>query len=95
MNWDTPEKFDKYWETYMNKYGFLSLIYNASNNVFNEFENIKTEFIDFGYFGETLRNRPWLENYNKDTFTTIQYIDDFYIYSPLSLMLKKEKYLII
>ena len=94
MNWDTPEKFDKYWETYMNKYGFLSLIYNASNNVFNEFENIKTEFIDFGYFGETLRNRPWLENYNKDTFTTIQYIDDFYIYSPLSLMLKKEKYLL-
>lgn len=83
MNWETPEKVDKYWNKYMNKYGLLSLIYYSSNNIFNELENLNTEFIEFGYFGEPLRNVPWLENLKNEKFDIYEFIDDFYINSNI------------
>jgi len=89
MNWNTPEKLDQYWEKYMKKYGLLSLIYNASNNVFNELENINAEFIDFGYFGETLRNVPWIENLKKSHFSLDEFLDEFYIEPILKIIYPK------
>jgi hypothetical protein len=92
MNWHSPQQIDKYWQYYFDKYGFHSLIYGASNNIFESFENMEsTEFIDFGYFGENFRNIPWIENIKGDIFTLNQYLDDFYINSDLQLMLPNYK----
>ncbi|SHK68228.1 hypothetical protein SAMN02745216_03898 [Desulfatibacillum alkenivorans DSM 16219] len=80
MNWNTPNNIDQYWNKYMRKYGFLSRIYNASNNFFREFENNKdTDFIEFGYFGEIFKNVPWIEDMRKDYFDVNEYIDEYYI----------------
>lgn len=83
MNWDTPEEFNRDWLELNDKYDILSLIYAGSKNVFGALENIKTEFIDFGYFGEPYRNVPWIDQLKSDTFTINEFIDDFYIYKPL------------
>lgn len=93
MNWDSIFPIDKYWDDYADKYGMLSTIYSASPNVNRSFEELKgTEFIDFGYFGEPLRNIDWIENMKEDYFTLDAYLDDFYINKSLKSFYDKEKY---
>lgn len=80
MNWRTSDNIFEYWHKSLLKYGELFDIYGASVNIFKEFEEkIDTQFIEYGYFGETLRNRPWLENFTNDYFTIDEFLDDFYI----------------
>ncbi len=83
LDWSTPEQFDEFWEKYMHKYGFLSVIYNSSNHVFSGLENIEGKFIDYGYWGETFRNRPWLEVRTEEYFSLDQFLDEFYINKKL------------
>ena len=92
MNWHTPAKFDQYWKKYMKKYGILSLIYNASDNIFNELENIKSEFIDFGYFGEPFRNVTNLINLKKNNFTIEEFIDDLYLRKSIKNILPNSSF---
>lgn len=80
MNWKTNKDIFEYWDKSLLKYGELFRIYGASKNVFSEFEEkLDTQFIEFGYFGETLRNRPWLENISSNFFTIDEFVSEFYI----------------
>lgn len=79
MNWRTNNNIFEYWDKSLLKYGELFEIYGASKNIFREFEEkIDTQFIEFGYFGEPLRNKEWLEKYDKVYFNLNDYLE-FYI----------------
>jgi len=80
MNWRTNEDIFEYWDESLLKYGELFRLYGTSRNVFSEFEEkIDTQFIEFGYFGEPLRNKDWLEIYDKEFFSINDYLEKFYI----------------
>jgi hypothetical protein len=94
LNWGTPNEIDTFWEFYLEKYGILSRIYGGSNNVFMSYEDIdNTDFIDFGYFGETLRNVDWIEDRKKNDFSLDEYLNDFYINKDLKYIITKDKYI--
>ena len=83
-DWRSPEIVDKYWPLYMNKYGFSSITYSASNKIFESYEmDRESEYIEYGYYGETLRNRDWFEEHESDYFTVDQYLDQFYMNKSL------------
>jgi len=92
MNWNTPTIIDKDWEHYYKKYGIYSRVYGGSNNVFESLENLtNTDFVDFGYFGETLRNLDWPENTNT-YFSLNEYLDEFYIKKELQFTIDSKTY---
>lgn len=93
MDWSTPLPFDRSWQNYSAKYGMLSTAYCASDNVFGALEGLgNTDFIDFGYFGEPLRNIDWLESFDEDFFTLDEYLDDFYINKSLMRFYCEDKF---
>lgn len=58
MNWKDSFETEKEIKELLEEYGEEFFIYGANKNVFNEYKRISQEydFIEFGYFGETLRN---------------------------------------
>lgn len=84
MNWKDNENNDDL-NFYLERYGELFLLYRCNKNIFYEFENnIETDFLNFGYFGETYRNIESIENYKKYQFTLNDFVEDLYIDSKLA-----------
>lgn len=92
MDWSTKDVFNQSWPDFMKTYGFLSMAYSGSSNVFDEFMSLDTEFIDFGYFGEPFRNIPWIEDLDSDTFSLDRFLTEYYLNPALKDMMSESDY---
>lgn len=95
MDWRTKEKYYEDWDYLLEKYGEYYVIYSGNRNIFEEYENNVssfTDFIEFGYFGETFRNIEKLE-LSKTNFDLDYLIENLYLYNieNLSKFLVNEK----
>ena len=79
-DWSTPDPWDKFWDLYLNKFGFFYRIYGASNKVFESFETMTQNISTFGYGGELYRNLPWTENKKEKYFSVEDFYEEFYKY---------------
>jgi hypothetical protein len=81
MNWKSDKKdISKYWDRLFRVYGFYGKMYGGNRSFFREFEEAipgNPECILPGYFGETIRCRPWLECYRDSSFTIDQLLDRY------------------
>jgi len=79
MDWRSDKKdISMYQDQLFRKYGFYSRIYGGSIGFFREFEGAipgNPECILPGYFGETIRCRPWLEHCRDSSFTIDELLD--------------------
>ena len=78
-SWETPEPIDKYWEKYLDLYGFFYETYAWSDKIFESIKKTPCQLFTFGYCGELLRSLPWIEASKKDFFTLEEYLNDFYL----------------
>ena len=53
MDWSMPDIIDKDWDELERKYGFLSRVYSGSKALLSSFESQTSQFITYGYFGES------------------------------------------
>jgi hypothetical protein len=84
MDWRT-EKDDvtKDWDQLFNQYGFYGSTYGGSRAFFEELEigvPESSELILTGYFGETIRYRPWLGSHEDDTITIGQFMAEGWLH---------------
>lgn len=64
IKWDNPEPIDKDWDDVFRLYSEESFIYGGSNSIFESIKQLEgIDFIEFGYFGESIRNLSWVENW--------------------------------
>ena len=55
---------DKDWDDVFRLYSEESFIYGGSNSIFESIKQLEgIDFIEFGYFGESIRNLSWVENW--------------------------------
>lgn len=78
-SWKTPEPMDKYWEKYLEIFGFNYDVYASSNDVMESVINNPNNYFILGEGGEMLRNQTWIDERNKDYFTIDEYLEDFYV----------------
>ncbi len=70
-------------ERYIEKYGELVTLYRCNWKFFQMFEqDLDTEFVEYGYFGEPCRSLDSLdkyhhENFSVENFVTVEYLDRF------------------
>ncbi|MCT4614489.1 MAG: hypothetical protein N4A49_06405 [Marinifilaceae bacterium] len=86
MDWTDPEINEgvdyKHQYKIFKKYGFQNLLYTANRNIFTEYEGKipnYPDFIEYGYFLESLRLREWAENLGRDFFTLNEFVDNYYL----------------
>lgn len=75
MDWTTPTPISKYWNDYINKYGYLALAYQSSDTLMKSYENNPADLVTFGYGGELLRN-IWVTK--GKSFTIEEFVDEYY-----------------
>lgn len=64
----------------MYKYDEYFHIYGANSNILKEYSEIvpgKCDIIEFGYFGEMLRNLPWIEKTNQQKIHLDQILENY------------------
>lgn len=86
-NWNTSRKIDGNWSDLSTKYGVFGGIYGGSEGFFRSYEKSNADYIEYGYFGETLRNSEWLDNVIDESFTLEYFLTDFYINPHLKSIL--------
>lgn len=92
LDWQTSEFPNSSLDKHVSKYGFLGLLYGSSEHFFSSFENLNdVEFIEFGYFGETLRNVDWIETMKGEFFTLHEFINFFYFNSAVESFLESQE----
>lgn len=70
-------------DIYIQKYGELATLYSCNWKLFQIFEqDLNTEFVEFGYFGEPCRSLDSLdeyyhENFCVENFVTVEYLNRF------------------
>jgi len=84
MNWSNDnDNYDSHFDEAFQKYGFHALVYGASKGFFDEFNTGLLGSLSFiipgGYFGETYRNRSWVEEYDQGDFSVDEFLEDFYL----------------
>lgn len=93
MDWSVGDDVNSSWDNLIEKLGMLGGIYSGISNVHRELSEFKGEtLVDFGYFGEPLRNVEALSAFDDDVFTLEQFIDDIYIDKNIKLSISKEEY---
>lgn len=94
MNWRTSVSIDENWKESLERYGELYTIYAANENMYKEFsENLNVDFIEYGYFGEIMRNVDWLEELAKENYTLDEFLESYYYNnSAISNQTFKEEY---
>ncbi len=80
MDWRTIRgDITRYWDILFSNYGFYMSIYLGSLGFFRELESVipgTPDHILTGYFGETVRCRPWLEYFEDgDVFSIDKFMD--------------------
>ncbi len=78
-SWATPDPMDKYWDRYLKLYGFYYDTYAGSDAFLESLKKNPCKIFNFGYCGELLRNLPWIEARNKETFSLDEYINELYV----------------
>lgn len=53
MDWSLGNPLDKDWDYLENKYGQLSRVYSGALSIHDSIEHIPSEFVAYGYFGES------------------------------------------
>lgn len=86
-NWNTSDKIDEDWCGLSNKYGVFGGTYGGSEGFFQSYETSTADYIEYGYFGETLRNSEWLDKMVGKDFTLEHFLTDFYINPHLKSIL--------
>lgn len=81
LNWKTADPVDKYWDKYIQRYGFFAGIYGGSEDTMNSYENVKERFITHGFFGEMYRTVDFIQSYigKEDSMKLDDYLDKYYI----------------
>ncbi|ELB2920785.1 MULTISPECIES: hypothetical protein [Vibrio] len=80
MDWSAGIDIDDSWSQLIEKFGLLGSVYSGIPNVHKSLSEFDGDsLVDFGYFGEPLRNVESLSAYKKDIFTLEQFIDDIYL----------------
>lgn len=89
MNWSNSINNREDIINYLHRYGELFDLYSLNKNFLNEFEaKIDTDLIVFGYYGEIYRTIEDIENYNKDEFSLLEYVNDLYVAEKKELLKK-------
>ncbi len=78
-SWATPEPIDKYWDKYKELFGFYYDTYAGSGAIVESLKRNPCRLVTFGYCGELLRNLPWIESRENDSFTLKEYLTEFYL----------------
>jgi hypothetical protein len=78
-DWSTPEPMDKYWDKYLDLYGFYYQTYGASDKFMESTMYDSMKLFTLGYSGELLRTPSWIEGRGRDFFTLDEYLNEFYI----------------
>lgn len=76
--WDTPEPFNKFWDKYLDYFGFSYDIYASSDGVMESVFNNPNNYFILGEGGEMLRNLPWVDNRGKEFFALDDYLNEYY-----------------
>jgi hypothetical protein len=82
MDWSSNNTISQDWDDLFIKNGFSYKIYGGAAAVFNNYEGLLPKypkFMEFGYFGEALREREWTENRKSDTFTLDEFLSEYYM----------------
>lgn len=79
VSWDTPDYINRFWDKYLNLYGFQYELYAASDSVMESMLKSNNQMFQHGQGGELLRNLPWIESRSIDYFTLDEYLMDFYV----------------
>lgn len=92
-SWATPTPVNKYWDKYLNQFGFYYDTYAGSDATMESIIQSPCQLFTFGYCGELLRNLPWIESRDKDYFTLDEYINEFYLTKDvLKSVVESDKY---
>ncbi len=79
----TPTPLDKYWDKYLNLFGFCYYIYASSDDMMSSIMDNPNQYFTFGFGGELLRPLSWIEERKSekgnDSFTIDEYINSYYI----------------
>ncbi|OED64552.1 hypothetical protein A143_09545 [Vibrio splendidus ZS-139] len=90
MDWSVGIDIDDSWNQLIEKFGLLGSIYSGIPNVHKALSDFDGDtLVDFGYFGEPLRNVESLSAFKKDVFTLDQFIDDIYLDKNAKVSLTK------
>ena len=93
MNWNNSIKISGEWQTLLPRFGENYLVNSGTSEFFNGFRSKDYYMMLFGYYGEVLRNKDWLEDYEGEYFTIEEYLDEFYINPEIKkICLNYEKY---
>ena len=93
MDWSVSDDVNSSWDNLIGKLGMLGGIYSGISNVHRELSEFKGEtLVDFGYFGEPLRNVEALSAFDDDAFTLEQFIDNIYIDKNVKSSISKKEY---
>ena len=93
MDWSVSDDVSSSWDNLIGKLGMLGGIYSGIPNVHRELSGFKGQtLVDFGYFGEPLRNVEALSAFDDDVFTLEQFIDDIYIDKNVKSSISKKEY---
>lgn len=80
MDWSADIDIDNSWGQLIEKFGLLGSVYSGIPNVHKSLSEFDGDnLVDFGYFGEPLRNVESLSGFKKNIFTLEQFIDDIYL----------------
>lgn len=77
--WGTPIPLDKYWDDYLEIFGFSYDTYAGSKEVNESIINTPCDHFTYGYCGELFRSLPWIESRTKPFFTIDEYAEEFYV----------------
>lgn len=78
-SWKTPDPMDKYWDKYLEIFGFSYDIYASSDAVMESVLNNSNSFFVFGEGGEMLRNQLWIDERESDSFTLEEFLNEYYV----------------
>lgn len=76
-----------------NRYGQYSMLYHKKAIESYESFTEKQPVLFSGYGGETLRNLPWIEDYNGETFDINTFIKNYVYHNPSSFIKNDKEYI--
>ena len=97
MNWNTAMEIgrEEYLKDLVEEYHEYFLIYGANSNVLEEYSvqiPDLCDFVEFGYFGEMIRNLPWVEEIPQEKITINKLISNYLYFDPTQFLIDEESF---